>query len=438
MVTVAKVDLAGMLGNARARAEAETPAEQRGLPRYARLTRKDARVRPDQDAALSALAKTLMRRRPAKVERITENTLIRVAIDLLLAHADELRGSTEDELRDSVTSGLRNTATTEPPNSVTSNCPLHSELRHSGTSGLRTFRSPGLPTSRTPGLRQRGSAGIPHDRGAWGRLKGDGPVSEMRPPAGDGDTTGDDTAGSDAASPASEADDSAETARARKRAAMNAWREQNKDHVREYNRRWNAEHPDRVRELNRESARRATQRQRQVRERKERDRRYYIDNAERIREKSRAWRAVRAAEDPEGFRQARSAQRREWWKRRPRELRERDALAARDRGDAPAARERSRAYYQRNADRINAAKREHLREHPEKRREYQQRWREKERARKAAGLPPRNLHRTTPAERAANRTAADAFFTKVYPAAQIEQMRNGPPTPPELLARVEP
>lgn len=255
-------------------------------------------------------------------------------------------------------------------------------------------------------------------------------MSEMRPPA-----AADGTTGSEGASPASEADDSAETARARKRAAMNAWREQNKDHVREYNRRWNAEHPDRVRELNRESARRATQRQRQVRERKERDRRYYIDNAERIRENSRAWRAARAAEDPEGFRQARSAQRREWWKRRPRELRERDALAARDRGDAPAARERSRAYYQRNADRINAAKREHLREHPEKRREYQQRWREKERARKAAGLPPRTLHRTTPAERAANRTAADAFFTKVYPASQIQQMRNGPPTPPELLAQ---
>lgn len=146
MVTVAKVDLAGMLGNARARAEAETPAEQRGLPRYARLTRKDARVRPDQDAALSALAKTLMRRRPAKVERITENTLIRVAIDLLLAHADELRGSTEDELRDSVTSGLRNTGTTEPPNFVTPNS---------------ATPNPATPNSVTPGLRDSASSGAP-------------------------------------------------------------------------------------------------------------------------------------------------------------------------------------------------------------------------------------------------------------------------------------
>ena len=120
---MAKVDLAGMLSDARARAEAATPAEERGLAKFARLTRKDARVRPDQDAALSALAKALMRRRPTKTERITENTLIRVAIDLLLAHADELRGSTEDELRNSVTSGVRNTATPELRDSATSGSP---------------------------------------------------------------------------------------------------------------------------------------------------------------------------------------------------------------------------------------------------------------------------------------------------------------------------
>lgn len=102
-----RVDLAGKLHDARARVEAETPAEERRLAKFARLTRKDARVRRDQDAALTALAKALMQRRPAKSERITENTLIRVAIDLLLTHADELYGSTEDELRNSVTSAVR-------------------------------------------------------------------------------------------------------------------------------------------------------------------------------------------------------------------------------------------------------------------------------------------------------------------------------------------
>lgn len=112
-----RVDLAGKLDDARARVEAETPVEDQGLAKFARLTRKDARVRADQDAALTALAKSLMRRRPVKTERITENSLIRVAIDLLLAHADELRGSTEDELRSSVTAALRNSGTPTSPES---------------------------------------------------------------------------------------------------------------------------------------------------------------------------------------------------------------------------------------------------------------------------------------------------------------------------------
>ena len=108
-----KVDLASRLQDARARAEADTPPEDRRLAMFAQLTRKDARVRRDQDAALTTLAKTLMRRRPVKAERITENTLIRIAIDLLLAHAGELRGSTEDELRNSVTSTVPEIRTSE-------------------------------------------------------------------------------------------------------------------------------------------------------------------------------------------------------------------------------------------------------------------------------------------------------------------------------------
>lgn len=115
-----RVDLARRLGDARARVDAEVPVEERGLAKFARLTRKDARIREDHDAALTALVKSLMRRRRVKAERITENTLIRVAIDLLLAHADQLRGSTEDELRESV------------------------------TSELRTFRAPVVPDIRTP------------------------------------------------------------------------------------------------------------------------------------------------------------------------------------------------------------------------------------------------------------------------------------------------
>jgi hypothetical protein len=37
--------------------------------------------------------------------RLTENTLIRIAIDLLLSRADRLVGNTEDEIRASVLGG---------------------------------------------------------------------------------------------------------------------------------------------------------------------------------------------------------------------------------------------------------------------------------------------------------------------------------------------
>lgn len=123
-----RVDLAGKLSDARARVAAETPPGEHSAPMFARLSRKDARIRDDQVTALTALADVVMRRRRFKGERITENTLIRVAIDLLLTHADRLRGSTEDELRNSVTSPVTKAV----------------------TPGLPSFATPGLLDFPTP------------------------------------------------------------------------------------------------------------------------------------------------------------------------------------------------------------------------------------------------------------------------------------------------
>ena len=47
--------------------------------------RKECRLRPDQLDALTALARRLNRERKGKGERITENTLIRFALDRLLS-----------------------------------------------------------------------------------------------------------------------------------------------------------------------------------------------------------------------------------------------------------------------------------------------------------------------------------------------------------------
>jgi len=80
--------------------------EDSDLPRYLQFTRKESRIRADQADRLAVHVRRLNRARRHRDgpvgERITDNTLIRVAIDLLLDQADQLAGTTEDELRTSV------------------------------------------------------------------------------------------------------------------------------------------------------------------------------------------------------------------------------------------------------------------------------------------------------------------------------------------------
>lgn len=78
-----------------------------GVPKYRTLERKDVRVRADQLDALTRLTRRVSAARTDRSERITENTVVRVAIDMLLDSADRLEGNTEDELRESVTSEVR-------------------------------------------------------------------------------------------------------------------------------------------------------------------------------------------------------------------------------------------------------------------------------------------------------------------------------------------
>lgn len=66
---------------------------------YTELVRKELRLHADQADELTVLATKVQRARREKGERITDNTLIRVAVDLLLKRQNELVGSTEDELR---------------------------------------------------------------------------------------------------------------------------------------------------------------------------------------------------------------------------------------------------------------------------------------------------------------------------------------------------
>jgi len=88
----------------RARAASTAGVTDSQTPKWQRLERKELRLRADQLDELARLRRVLNRQRGGEGERITENTLIRVAVDMLLGQADRLRGITEDELRKSVTS----------------------------------------------------------------------------------------------------------------------------------------------------------------------------------------------------------------------------------------------------------------------------------------------------------------------------------------------
>lgn len=71
-------------------------------PLYLRLVRKEARLREEQYAALTQHARRLSRARRGQGARITENTLIRVAVDLLLERIEAASGAEESELLESL------------------------------------------------------------------------------------------------------------------------------------------------------------------------------------------------------------------------------------------------------------------------------------------------------------------------------------------------
>ena len=80
----------------------EVPTQPNEGPRFLKFVRKDTRIREDQQAALTIQARRLNRAKGSGGSRITENSLIRVAIDLLLDRIDLAAGADEDAIRASV------------------------------------------------------------------------------------------------------------------------------------------------------------------------------------------------------------------------------------------------------------------------------------------------------------------------------------------------
>jgi hypothetical protein len=96
----------------RPRTTAKTPATKaparRGRhgsedePKHRQLMRRDMGLWPDQVTELLTLRDQVNHARTQRDERITDATLVRVAVDLLGEFREHLVGNTEDELRDSV------------------------------------------------------------------------------------------------------------------------------------------------------------------------------------------------------------------------------------------------------------------------------------------------------------------------------------------------
>jgi hypothetical protein len=73
---------------------------ERARPKYLALQRKEARLRGDQVDGLASLARRMNRGKVERGgERITENTLIRVAVDWLLSREEPVGASSEEEIR---------------------------------------------------------------------------------------------------------------------------------------------------------------------------------------------------------------------------------------------------------------------------------------------------------------------------------------------------
>lgn len=69
------------------------PDSTPGLPKWRQMERKDVLLRPDQIADLTELRRRLQRQQTDRTERLTDNTLIRAAIDMLLGYQHRLTDS---------------------------------------------------------------------------------------------------------------------------------------------------------------------------------------------------------------------------------------------------------------------------------------------------------------------------------------------------------
>lgn len=101
-----RANLTDLIGERKERTSSPARPEAQSGPKYLRLDTKDVRFWPGQRTDLEMLVQELNRQRRRQGERITVNTLVRLAAAWIVEHGDQLQGITEEELAESL--GLKN------------------------------------------------------------------------------------------------------------------------------------------------------------------------------------------------------------------------------------------------------------------------------------------------------------------------------------------
>lgn len=229
------------------------------------------------------------------------------------------------------------------------------------------------------------------------------------------------------------------TAAERRRHVLRTWKQANPDRVAAYRHKARTENREKWLEQRREESRRRHARQSAERERKERlnasQRRRYAENLDASRAYRRAAQARhldrQRAADPEGFRERKNAAGRAWRAANRDELNRRARESYHEHPDRERA--KRQRYFQAHQEEIRERRRAAYRRNPEAIKAANRRYKERERQRRAAGLPPCRRHTVPDAERAKNRAAADEFFSRPVTAERLERLRAELRTPDELL-----
>ncbi|MGC5224881.1 hypothetical protein ACPW96_20140 [Micromonospora sp. DT81.3] len=161
-------------------------------------------------------------------------------------------------------------------------------------------------------------------------------------------------------------------------------------------------------------------------------REYYAKHREEHADYQRQRRAAQREKDPDAYRRKSRERNQRWRDGHKEEVNAK--IRAKYHADPEKHRQRRREEYAANPEENRARRREYYAKNREKQNAAHRIWRDREKRRREAGLPPRRLHTTRREERLANTAAANAFFDRVWTARELVQAHKSIQTSRQLWA----